>query len=71
MKTKMFEIRDRGTFIPVRAVKLSSDGNENDGYLLEHAGLDRKGSYEIALFDLQSGIGFSDFFEFFLTLWVF
>jgi hypothetical protein len=58
MKTKTFEVVDRSTFIPMLAVKLSSDGNENDEFLLNRTGLDRKGSYQICLIDLNSGIGF-------------
>jgi hypothetical protein len=42
------------------AVKLSSDGNESDRYLLRRAGLDLEGSFNIALFNLQRGDGFLD-----------
>ncbi len=55
MKTKTFEIRDRATFIPALAVKLCSDGNEEDKYLLRRAGLDRDTSYHILLSHLQNG----------------
>ena len=63
MKTKTFEIRDRATFIPVVAVKLSSDENENDRYLLGRCGLGLLGSFNIALFQLQTGIGYFDPYE--------
>jgi hypothetical protein len=55
MKTKTFEIRDRGTFIPALAVKLRSDGIKEDRYLLRRAGLDSDGSYHILLTNLQNG----------------
>ncbi len=63
MKTKTFEIRDRATFIPALAVKLRSDGNENDRYLLDRAGLDSDGSYQVMLFSLGVGYGFLDPFK--------
>lgn len=37
METKLFEVRDRGTFIPVICVKLEP-GNEPDRYLLAMTG---------------------------------
>lgn len=37
METKLFELRDRGTFIPVMALRLGSD-NEGERYLLSRAG---------------------------------
>lgn len=40
MESKMFEIRDKGTFIPILAIKLSP-GNEADRYLLARAGFGR------------------------------
>ena len=37
MEAKTFEVRDRGTFVPILAVKLVP-GNEADRYLLSRAG---------------------------------
>lgn len=37
METKMIEIRDRGTFVPALAVKLSSS-NQQEQFLLSRAG---------------------------------
>lgn len=37
MKTKLFEIRDEGAFIPVVAIKFESM-DENEGWLLRRAG---------------------------------
>jgi len=37
MESKMIEIRDRGTFVPALAVKLSSD-NQQEQWLLRRAG---------------------------------
>lgn len=37
MRSKTFELRDRGTFIPILAVRLQPD-NEGDRYLLARAG---------------------------------
>jgi hypothetical protein len=55
MKTKTFEIRDRGTFIPALVVKLTSDGVLVDKYLLRRAGLDSDGSHTISLTNLNNG----------------
>ncbi len=41
MQAKTFEIRDKGTFIPMLAVKLDP-GNEADRYLLARAGYGRR-----------------------------
>lgn len=40
METKLFEIRDAGTFIPVLAIKLTST-NEQERYLLGRSGYGR------------------------------
>lgn len=37
MKTKLFELRDRGTFVPVLCIKVES-GNESERYLLRRSG---------------------------------
>lgn len=63
MKVKTFEIRDRGTFMPMIAVKLRSDDNDRDRYLLRRAGLDNDGSYQIALFNLCRGYGNIDSYK--------
>ena len=40
METKLFEIRDKGTFIPALAIKLSAafEASEEESYLLSRAG---------------------------------
>lgn len=38
MQTKLFEIRDRRTFIPVIATRMFSQGNESELYLLRRGG---------------------------------
>lgn len=43
--TKLFEIRDRGTFIPALAIRVSGE----DGYLLRRAGFQSPMIYLIAL----------------------
>lgn len=63
MKAKTFEILDRGTFIPALAVKLRSDGNLEDKYLLRRAGLDSNESYQVALFLLNHGYGYMDYYK--------
>src|SRR5690348_9121417 len=60
MKTKTFEIRDRGTFMPMIAVKLTSDDCEADRYLLRRSGLNHQDSYQILFFDLNKGYGYLD-----------
>jgi len=45
METKQFEIRDRGTFIPALAVRVSG----TDGYLMRRAGFDNHCVYLIHL----------------------
>lgn len=48
METKTFEIRDRATFIPCLAIKMVSQGNMRDRYLLRRAGYeDRDGGRPI------------------------
>ncbi len=49
--------------MPMLAVKLTSDGNSKDRYLLGRAGLDLPGSFNIALFNLQRGDGFLDAYK--------
>ena len=59
MKTKLLEIRDRATFIPVLAIHLTSQ-NEAEQYLLSSAGFwhDRlRQSNFIALWQLNDGDG--------------
>ncbi len=63
MLAKTFEIRDAGTFMPMLAVRLTSDGNEKDRYLLRRVGLDHPASYKIAFFNLNSGEGHLDLFD--------
>ena len=38
MKTKLFELRDRGTFIPVLAVQLSPSDDFSENWLMRRAG---------------------------------
>jgi hypothetical protein len=59
METKTFEIRDRATFIPCMAIKMVSEGNMRDRYLLRRAGYeDRDGGRPlIFLIHLNSHTG--------------
>lgn len=59
METKTFEIRDRATFIPCLAIKMVSQGNKRDRYLLRRAGYeDRDGGRPlIFLIHLNSKTG--------------
>lgn len=45
MKTKLFEIRDRATFVPALAIQVSGD----DGYLMRRAGFQSPMVYLIML----------------------
>ncbi len=38
MKTKLFELRDRSTFIPVMAVQLSPSDDSSENWLMRRAG---------------------------------
>ena len=38
MKTKLFELRDKGTFIPIIATLMAKPANEAEAYLLRRAG---------------------------------
>jgi hypothetical protein len=53
METKMFEIRDRGTMIPVIATKLQSD-NVEENFLLQHAGYDPMG-HDVLVSRIEGG----------------
>lgn len=55
MIAKTFEIRDRGTFIPVLAVKLDP-GCEADRYLLGRAGYQTPSQY-VVLMNINGGNG--------------
>jgi hypothetical protein len=59
METKTFEIRDRATFIPCLAIKMVSQGNMRDRYLLRRAGYeDRDGGRPlIFLINLNDNTG--------------
>ncbi len=58
METKLFEVRDRMTFMPVICIKLAP-GNEPDGYLLAMAGYgllpESQGKF-ILMGKLQTGV---------------
>lgn len=54
MRTKVLEVRDRATFIPVLAVKLGGENGFQDK-LLEAAGYSRSGTY-VLLTKLAGGI---------------
>jgi hypothetical protein len=58
MKTKIFEIRDSGTFIPIMAIQLGAE-NEAEDYLLARAGYGRglNQSKYILLAQINSGLG--------------
>ena len=58
MITKMFEIRDRATFIPVLAIKLNP-GCEPDRYLLARAGYVHASEY-VLLVKIDGGKGSSN-----------
>jgi hypothetical protein len=45
METKLFEIRDRGTFVPAMAIRVSGA----DGYLMRRAGFDSPMVYLVML----------------------
>lgn len=55
MITKLLEIRDRATFIPVLAIHLEADNLVED-YLLSHAGF-KTTSHNIAVWRLDGGDG--------------
>lgn len=59
METKLFEVRDRGTFMPVICIKLQP-GNEADRYLLAIAGygLTQKKQSEYILYGKVAGGNF-------------
>lgn len=58
METKLFEIRDRATFIPVLAIRLNPN-TEQERYLLARTGygltVEQQGEY-IVLFKLHGGV---------------
>lgn len=59
MIAKTFEIRDKGTFIPVMAVKLKPDC-EQDRYLLARAGYGRSAEQQaeyVTLWRIDGGLG--------------
>lgn len=59
MQTKLFEVRDRGTFIPVMAVKFdpmalpTNEQEERERFLLKRAGFN--GSTYVSLTELADG----------------
>ncbi len=59
MNIKLFEVRDRGTFIPVMAIKLQPE-NDQHQYLLSTSGFgesaEQQGKY-VMLLPLSSGSG--------------
>lgn len=60
MKYKLFEIRDKGTFIPALFIKMEqNDPHEytRHKYLYERSGLIGEGSYSSILFHLNVGEG--------------
>ena len=64
MEVKTFEIRDRGTFIPVVAIQLRPQVGTQDAYLCGRVGIGeadyKHGLGHILLFNLQTGKGFLD-----------
>ena len=53
METKILEVRDHGTFIPVVCIKMSAEGY-SDGYLLSRAGF-AKDTHLVQLVWLSNG----------------
>jgi hypothetical protein len=58
MKTKLFELRDEGTFIPIIATLMAEPDNEAEEYLLARAGYSFQ--YPSVLVDRLEG-GYSDY----------
>jgi hypothetical protein len=54
MNVKALEIRDKATFIPVAAIRLTG-ASEAQRYLLGRVGLGRSGSYGVAVLRLSDG----------------
>ena len=54
MKIKMFELRDKGTFIPVMCIKMDSRGAHQEDYLLGRAGFG-KHTYLVQLVWMSAG----------------
>lgn len=64
MKIKLFEIRDRATFIPAMAILLDGDTTNAEEYLLHRAGYGRRPSRNyVYLINLESGKGNYDPFK--------
>jgi hypothetical protein len=59
METKTFQIRDRATFIPCLAIKMTAQGNMRDRYLLGRSGYEDRdgGRPPIFLIHLNSNTG--------------
>lgn len=67
MKAKIFEIRDKGTFIPMLAVQLDPSG-EDERYLLSRAGygrsrMEQKEYIQLIRINGGSGMGHCDYYE--------
>ncbi len=56
MDCKLFEVRDRGTFIPVMAIRLESD-NDQESWLLRRAGYAEPFGQYIVVIKLAGGFG--------------
>ncbi len=59
MLTKLLEIRDKATFIPVAATRLLGD-NQDQEYLLRRVGLGFGSAYAVHLMRLTDGKGHHD-----------
>ncbi len=53
MRVKLFELRDKGTFIPIFAFRCMPEGSESQRYLLSRAGFGPHGSQLIVLGRLE------------------
>lgn len=60
MQLKLFEVRDRATFIPAFAIDIRFSGNAAEAYLLDRCGLGRPGSYNIIFGRLERGTAYLD-----------
>jgi hypothetical protein len=59
MKTKLLEVRDKATFIPVAATHLHGE-NAQQRYLLHRVGLGGPDAYQVHLMRLHDGTGHHD-----------
>ena len=64
MQNKLFEVRDRATFIPVMAVHIDGNCTDQEDWLLRRSGYGNgEGRDYVYLIDLQTGEGQYDPYE--------